>query len=274
MTPSKPAPDPRGISCDEAFELARVFAAKELPRAERTKLRTHLTACPECMDRYRQTVSTTAVLGRTSKAQREERAIERQRRALHAQVFGPPPAEGKPIKKARNFRLRMMILPALFFYLITQITGLGPPPARVLVVESSGLVTVDDRRVEEATESTLVLPGRWVQVGRFASARLDGRSCFLDLDSSTDILVEAAAPPRFRLRRGAFDLEGTTTLITVLGLLEVEEGRGRLRLDDRGLELEPQSGRWTWFDKGGEKLLENGRAVTIRPDVDLVGLRR
>jgi len=261
-TSAQASKKPSEISCEEAGALMREFSRENLDTHRLRLLRGHLAGCSDCMSIYREVVGTTAALGRVTRAEREKRAIERQRNQLHAKVFG---RKELPKVKRRFFRLRIVLIPAFFIYLMTQIAGVGPPPARIEIISTRGKVTIDQRPVEEGAGPALVLPGRWILSSRFADATVDGRTCELRLGSETDLLVESAAPPRFRFRSGDLQVDGTTTLVTVLGMIEISEGRGHLRLDDHGLLIEPESGSWSVFDRYGETKLEKGHAVTLRP---------
>lgn len=261
--PPPRAPEP--ITCAEAFELSRTFAAEELSRERTLLLRTHLARCPECMASYREAITTAASLGRVNQQAREQRAVEQQRRELHAKAFGHSGAGSRPRKRSRIHYLRLVLIPAVFIYIMTQVVGFGPPPAKVRLVEATGLVSLDQRSVELGGDPLLVLPGRWVTTRRYARARLDALTATITLEGETELLVESAKPPRFRLRAGGVLVEGTTSLVTLLGLIEVEEGKGRLRLDERGLSVEPESGGWKRLDKGGERALEKGRTTVFTP---------
>jgi hypothetical protein len=272
MTETEPTQtDPEAlpqISCEEAFALTRTFTTRELSMSRTRTLRSHLSACPECMSVYREAVATAAALGRSHQERREQRAIERELFQLHAKAFGDrSTGEAKPVRKDKHryFRLRLILIPAILIYIMTRITGFGPAPAKVLLVESRGSVSIAERTVDPEADPALVLPGRWVRTERFAQAKLDGRKCIVDLESSTDLLVESAAPPRFRLRSGGMRLEGSTKVVTILGLITVEEGKGRIAVDDRGVTIQPETGSWSCFDSGGEKVLENGREVLLEP---------
>jgi len=264
-TDDPPPWTPEPITCAEAFELSRTFAAEELSRERTLRLRAHLARCPECMARYREAISTAASLGRINQEAREQRAIEQQRRELHAKAFGHAGEGVRPRKRSRLHLLRLVLIPAVFIYIMTHVVGLGPPPAKVQLVEASGLVSIDQRSVELGEDPLLVLPGRWVTTRRYARAGLDALSATLTLEEETELLVESAKPPRFRLRAGGILVEGTTTLVTLLGLIEVEGGKGRLHLDDRGLSVEPESGSWKRLDKSGETPLECGRTTLLTP---------
>jgi hypothetical protein len=253
---------PPGIDCDEAARLTRSFATGQLEVEALRGLRRHLARCGECMALYREALETTAQLGRLTVEERERRLLERQRQALHAKAFGPREKSGR---RARRFRLRMVLLPAFFIYLMTQIAGLGPPPARVELVAHSGHVTIDGRTVEPGAEAALVLPGRWVISAQGAQARLDGRTCVAQLEAETELLLESAKPVRFRLRRGGLQVDGDMICVTVLGLVEVTQGKGSLFLGDTGLRVEPESGTWKLFDRHGERSFPAGVQTVVEP---------
>jgi hypothetical protein len=99
-----------------------------------------------------------------------------------------------------------------------------------------------------------------------ARAELTAPGARLSLGERTEAMVESARPVRVRLRAGRVDVEGTLRVVTILGLVEVEEGRGRLRLDDRGLVLEPESGAWRHLGPEGMRELELGRETLVEPD--------
>ncbi len=249
------------LSCEEAEVLVREFATGKLQAQRMRILRSHLTSCSSCRESYRQAVETTASLSRFTVEQREKIRIERQRRSLHTKVFG----ERKPQKRYLPFRLRLVLMPALFIYLVTQITSLGPPPARIELISSEGSVLISGNPVDSETENLLVLPGRWVTTRSLSKAKLDGQTAMFNVGEETDLLIEDARPVRLRLRRGYLRLDGSATVITVLGLFEIEAGKGVLHVSSAGLRVEPQSGEWKFFDKDGERLLTPGETLMMRP---------
>lgn len=253
--------DTETLSCGEVPALSRLYIASELGKPATRSLRAHLGKCPDCMLEYRESVRTAAALSRMTSEEREKRMIERRRNARHAQAFGHETVV-KP--KRRNFRLRMVLAPAILIYVIMSIANLGPSPGRVEIVEATSGVSIDQRAVDLVEGSGLVLPGRWVMTDRFAKAKIDARLCELQVGSSTNLLVESARPVRLRLRGGNVSVAGSTMLITVLGIVEVEEGRGRISLDDHGLDIEPESGKWTLKDMHGTRELELGRSQVFR----------
>ncbi len=251
------------IDCPEARVRTRAFAAGELGVAATRELRKHLASCAECMSLYRDTLQTTAQLAQLGAEAREARQLDRRRRAAHAAHFGRKDAP--PPKKARNWRLRMILMPAFFIWLMTQIAGFGQPPAKVEVVSHLGAVEISGRPVQEDKQPQLVLPGRWVLTGPFSKAEIDARECLVQLADRTEALVESARPVRFRLRVGRMKVEGDLVIVCVLGLVRIEEGRGRVTLDERGLTIEAESGSWTFFDDGGERRVAPGRELLVPP---------
>lgn len=267
MPSNDPTPDATPgappCNCEEAAVLTSSVATGTLEREAVLRLRRHLAQCRPCMGAYREAVETTAQLGRFTLEEREKRMLERQRRARHARAFK---RREKPDRgSGRGFRLRLILMPAAFIYIVMKIAGIGPAPARVELVERSGPVTIDLRTVEHRSDAPLVLPGRWVNAGPKARARLDGGACVVDLREDTSLLLESARPVRFRFPRGRVRVEGDVTFVTVLGVLELREARGRLTFDDEGLVLEPEAGTWTLVDRRGERALPLGRATTVLP---------
>ncbi len=243
------------LTCDEVPALVRVYVARELGKDSLQLMRRHLASCPECMEMYRESVGTAAALSRMTSKEREKRMLDRKRHARHAEAFG---LDRDPKPARRHFRLRIVLIPAVVIYLLTQLTVFGPPPGKVEITDASRGVKIDQRVVDTDEGNALVLPGRWILTDRFANATIDARTCELHLGASTDLLVESARPLRFRLRSGSVSLVGTATFVTVLGLLEVEEARGSLIMGDHGWLVMPESGRWTVFDKDGSQELELG----------------
>jgi len=220
-----------------------------------------MAGCRECLEAYREAVETAAHLSRFTVEEREKRMVERQRRSLHAKVFGPR----EPKRRRFPFRLRLVLIPAFFFWLMLEITSFGPPPARVELVEQRGSVLLDGRPLDADVEDLLVLPGRWVRTAAVSEAFLEAGDCRLRLGAETELLLEDARPVRMRLGRGNVRIEGSAAFVTVLGLVTVEEGRGVLDLSDACLRLEPEGGLWTLFDRKGERALPLGAATLLTP---------
>lgn len=257
---SDPQPRPEH-DCDAALAAIGRFGGSDLGAEEHRELRAHLAHCPTCTASYREAVRAAASLSRVGAAEREARREARQLGAFHMRLFGR-----EAPRRTRGWRWRLVAIPAFFIWLLSQIGGMGTPPARVELVSHRGAVRVDGRPVRAESEPLLVLPGRWVRTRDTARAELGSPLGSLLLGDRTEVLVESAGPLRLRLRAGRLDVEGDLTVVTVLGLVEVREGRGRLRLDDRGLELEPESGTWRHLGASGETTPVLGRRTLIEPD--------
>ncbi|HIG10512.1 MAG: hypothetical protein ABGY71_15070 [bacterium] len=253
---------PEPLTCEETREQMPEYISCCLEHDLAARLREHLAGCLDCSRAYRESVGTMAALSRMTTAERDKRMLERQRNARHAKAFEHG-EEPKPEPRRRNFRLRMVLIPAVVIYAVIGLCNLPPEAGRVQITEASGTVHIDAREVNLELGPALVLPGRWILTDRFAKACVDARFCELRVGSGTDLLVESARPLRLRLRAGSLSLVGSALFVTVLGIVEVEEGRGTLRLTDHGLEVEPESGSWRLIDKDGSSELDLGRAQSF-----------
>lgn len=247
--------------CDEAARLTRIFTKGKLVRSEMRRLRSHMTHCAPCRESYREAVETTASLSRFTVEERERQQVERHKRSLHAKVFG----SRKPKGSRFPFRLRLILMPAIFIYLVTQITSLGPPPANVEVVDVQGKVTLSGTDIDPEVENLLVLPGRWLTTMANGRVWLDSGECRFQLSSETSVLLERARPLRLRMRHGYASVDGDLSIVTVIGLLKVTQGKGNVYLTDAGLRVEPESGEWVFLDRRGEHRMELGESVLLRP---------
>ena len=243
------------LRCEEVPPLISLHIAQQLGREATLQLRAHLARCPACMDLYRGKVETTAALGHQRGEEREKRMAERQRVARAAKALG---RDAVPEPKRRHFRLRMVLIPALIIYVITQISNLAPPPGKVVLVSASDGTYIDKREPDFTQQDPLVLPGRWLTTERFGKASLDAGACTVDVGGATELLLESARPVRFRLRRGHLDLAGSAHVLTVLGMIEISEGRGSIVFDSRGLFIEPTSGSWALVGPDGRRELQHG----------------
>ncbi|MFT5059609.1 MAG: hypothetical protein ACI89E_002395 [Planctomycetota bacterium] len=263
MSQDKPDPDSTLVDCEQAPALISAFAASQLPPEGLRRLRVHLAKCPTCQEAYREVVQATASLGRRGSENREQRNVDRAKENLRSKYFG-----GSRASKitSRKHGLRLALIPALAIFLMIKVTGLGEEPARVDLILTDGIVKLDSRQVSISDEPLLVLPGRWLQTGKFSKALLEANSATVEIDARTDCLLEAARPLRFRLRRGSVSVDGDVLLYTVIGIVSVVGGKGQLHIGSSGLTIEAQSGEWTLLDSSGESAIDLGRPVTILPE--------
>jgi hypothetical protein len=250
------------LDCEQALDWIREFRGEGLAKGRMRTLRAHMATCKSCLRDYRDGIETTAGLARFTVEEREAKQIEHQRRARHAKAFGDREA---PRKKIYTGRLRFVLVPALAIFVMTQFSGWGPPPAKVELVAKQGIVRISRKEVTSDISNLLVLPGRWVSTFSLASATLDCGKCLVRVGADTELMVESAKPLRFRLKRGYTHVDGDVRFVTVLGIVDVKEGRGSLKLTDIGLTLEPESGEWTVVTARGEEQLAVGEVHQMRP---------
>ncbi len=236
------------IKCEDVPALVETFVSTGLDRAVTAGLRAHTGGCPECRDLYREAVRTAAHIGHAHRTERvdTERAVRRWN--LWRDVIS---AHATP--RGRAARLRTLLYPAFFCYLIVQFAG-GGPKERVLEVE-----------VLEGTVHAGPSLGR----GEICATGSDGRACLQTedglarLEPDTRLLVERVSPPRLRLLTGRIELEGSWQVATTLGVVEVTEGLATMNLDGGGLECVGVRGDVLLIDSRGERSLTPGRTTAI-----------
>lgn len=243
------------LDCEEALKRVHGFALGNLPPIQVRELRQHILGCSTCRVAYKEAIETTASFAHVSKQEREEQEIERTKRRIHAERFGPT---AEVVKHRRFYRLRIALIPAFFIFLMLKVTGLGEPPARVDLVATDGTVQLEKDQVLVTEDPILILPGRWLHTSTFSSANLVSRDVTVELGSRTTLLLESARPVRMRLRRGQLDIEGDLIIYSMLGMLHVSQGKGRVTLNSDGLLIEAESGGWKLLDKSGETPIKPG----------------
>ncbi len=261
--PAHPDPD-SALSCEQARGRTHDFALGELGPLEVRELRQHILECRPCRDAYKEAIETTAALAHVSKEGREQEEAERFKRRVHAERFGPT---REIVKHRRYYRLRIALIPAFFIILMINMTGLGEPPARVDIVHTEGTVKLAKQQVVILGDPLLVLPGRWVHTKASSSASLESLSVRVEVGARTDVLLESARPVRMRLRGGLLDVDGDLVIYSVLGILNVTQGKGRVTLDNDGLLIEVESGEWKLLDRSGENLLAPGQPHLVAAPV-------
>ncbi len=249
------ASEERALTCEEARELLDAHAAGVLAAPERARLRRHLVGCRECAAAYREAARLRAGGGRTVTAAREREAVAAARRR-HV-------AEGLWSQKGRRLRLRTVLVPAFFIWLILQIAGVGGSPPRLELVEWSGDVTVADFTPHEDAPPLVARRGAWTRTGDRARALLRSEDVEFELGPFTRLLVESADPPRARLERGDLRVRGSATVVTMLGIVKVEAGAGRIRAEGGSVEVASEGGRWSVRGPLGERTLAAGESLRL-----------
>jgi len=250
------------IPCDEALARTRRLATRSLEGERARELRAHIAGCEECARSYREAMGTAALLGSSTRTAREERLRRARRDLRRREALSLGAHQGG---RERWFRLRTILLPALFFYLILSVLGVGARGARIELVTHTGPLLLDGEVVEAGDERRVLPGGTWCETGAGARASLGLSGGALQLEADTHLYVEDVERARFRLHSGALSVVGDAAFVTVLGFVEVEGASGRIALDDTGLLLEPLRGAWTVVDSQGRRTLEPGTAVVLGP---------
>jgi hypothetical protein len=89
-----------------------------------------------------------------------------------------------------------------------------------------------------------------------ARARIASRSLEFELEPGVRLLVVSALAQRLRLERGTIEVAGEGQLETPRGVVELDEGRARVTVTPRSLEVVPLSGRVVRTDARGRERLE------------------
>lgn len=243
------------LTCEEAKELLEVHAAGGLSASARAELRAHLVRCPGCAAEYRRAAWVRARGGRTLEASREREAVAAARRR-HA-------SEDLWARKSRRLRLRTVLVPAFFIWLMLEIAGVTGSKPRFELAEWEGEVTVADFRPSPGAPPLVARRGAWARTGEGGRALLRSDAAELELGPLTRLLIESADPPRARLERGTLAVRGSLSLVALLGIVKVEQGRGRVRVQGGAVEVVSEGGRWLVRGPLGERELAPGESLRL-----------
>ena len=234
------------LTCDEVPALVRAFLAQGLPRQEGRRLRAHVEGCGACRQVYRDGVETAAHIGHERRVERvaAEKAVRRW--SMRRDVFS---AHAPP--RGRAARIRTLVYPAFFCFLIVQFTQLGRHEPMLEVEVLAGEV-----HASEALEL-----GELCATGPEGRARLSTDGASLELGGSTRLLVESIQPPRVRLLAGELELDGGWHVTTRQGVVEVQGGRTRVALQPEGLVCAGDTGVLSVIDARGETRVAAGERV-------------
>lgn len=224
------------VSCDVAWVLIQGFVSGDSTADGERLMRAHVRVCEECDESYHAAVNTTARIGAKHREERLAEERERRRRELRQMAFeATAPASG------RFHRMRTMLYPAFFAFLMVQASRLS------LAVEGVSLAPIEGRvEVEEASlapdEEMRLERGDWCKTGAHGSARLSSPDSNAVLAASSRVLVEAVQPARYRLTRGSLHVEGTCTLSTRGGVIDLAAAEVRVDVGPSFVEVSCDSG--------------------------------
>lgn len=245
--------------CDAHGSRIERFAAGELSPSETELLRAHRETCPDCDSRFRIAVETTAMIGRELRRERVEAERvarhERQRRDIFETRADVP---------SKLHRLRTLVYPAFFAFLMVQLASFGGDPRAASVTRISGDVVAGDFRVDGDTEVELAR-GEWCSTGRDSSALASVGPVSLAVGPLTRFAVERVDPARIRLEEGELEVAGSCVLSTPYGVLEFRDARGLVRVGPAALLAEILSGTVVHTGPEGARELVAGESLRVGP---------
>jgi hypothetical protein len=243
------------LTCEEARARIPQHVQGGLSSEEAKPLRAHFEVCSDCAARYKELVEAKVDLG--LHAIREVEEAETRRRVARART------SNEMSKPSRGLRIRTLILPLFFAWLLIQISGVFAQSPRIVLVEADGVVDVAGRPVEAYEELgeddvLLLVRGAWCQVADGGSAVFEVPGGRVSLTGPTAVLAEGVEPPRLRVQYGtlALEMDGPLELITQRGVLEVTEGAGVVVAGPEVLEVSWVRGEGRIVDAQGETALE------------------
>ena len=243
------------LSCEEAQAKIPQHVQGGLMGEELRSLRAHLEGCPACAAIYREQVEAKVDLG--LHAMKEVEAAETRRKVERARTSS---TMGGP---ERLLKIRTLLVPLFFAWLLIQISGVFAESPRIVLVEAEGTVDVAGRPVEAYEElgeadALLLVRGAWCQVADGGSAAFELPGGRVKLVGPAAVLAEGVEPPRLRVQYGtlALAMDGPLELVTQRGALEVSGGEGTLVAGPEVLEVSWVSGDARVVDARGETILE------------------
>ncbi|MFT5052300.1 MAG: hypothetical protein ACI8QZ_003733 [Chlamydiales bacterium] len=233
------------LTCEVVWIMIQGFASGDTTPDGEHLMRVHMAHCGECRDEYRSAMVTMARIGgerRRNRVENERQERHDRLRAMAFQAAAPP--------SGKFHRMRTMLYPAFFAFLLFQVSRMSVAVAGVSVTGLTGEVSVRDEGLEPTAELTAER-GDWCLTGPDSSARLDAKHAVVLVGPSSAVIVQRAAPARYRLDRGSLEIEGSCTIDTRWGIVDLKDGRARVVLEARGVEVECHAGLAAFTGMGG-----------------------
>lgn len=256
--------DVRRPACEAVRPLIEQFAERTLTADDATVMRKHIVSCKDCAERYRTAVESAGRSGAAAREARERRETEADRvRRVRESVEG----QVEP-KRHRNLRLRTMLMPAFFAFLIFQIFKAQDRGPRFVVDGAIGNVEVTGRPYAAYGRNEVVMRrGARCVTGKNSSAHMLVEGHVYRLGADSELLVIDFDPPRARLFAGDLRVSGTCVIETLIGnvLVTGDDAAGELLFDASGLLLTADAGRWIFQNAQGEETIAVGQHRRFRP---------
>jgi len=245
------------IDCAKAASEISTFAGSRMPADRGRVLRAHLLKCEACKALYRETVEVAAALGHNLRADREDHESEEAevRRAAYRSM------DKIKQEKPNTFALRMILIPAFFFFLMVFVTKIAWPDDKIRVSDFGGAVFLGEDSFLPNEAPALILRGSWLTTNVRAFLELDAGSTTVRMGEQTFLLVEDPAGHRFRLKGGEVTLLGSGEITTSRGIVLIEDGSARVVLDGMRFELYCEAGEAKFIDATGETVVGAGEQL-------------
>lgn len=248
-------PNAAGDACARARASLGSWLRDELDLKARARRRAHLSGCASCREHAERVLA-------AAPSMRSERPPARAAGVARAATFSRSSAA--PL----SARLRVLLLPAFFLVLMVEATrpsrGGGGPTLGALL----GDVRLDGRALAPGAAPQGARAGDACVTGADGSARLSLGASSARLESGTWAWLESASELRVRLGGGVLVVHGPAVVTCALGVVEVDRGAARVRLDAAGLAVDPLVGEVRLVDHRGVRRLpsadgEPGRSGSI-----------
>ena len=251
-------------ACAATRPLIDRFAQHTLHADEATAMRAHIVGCTACSDYYRRAVESAGRSGAAAREVRERREADaREQRRLRESVEG----QVEP-KRYRNFRIRTLLMPAFFAFLIFQIFKAQDRGPRFVVDGAIGDVEITGRPFAAYGENEVVMRrGSRCVTGKNSSAHLVCGDKTFRVGPDSELLVTGFDPPRVRLFTGELRLEGPSYVETLLGsvIVEGDDASSRVMFEANGLLVSADAGSWRFQNADGERTIAAGEHRRFRP---------
>lgn len=251
-------------ACAATRPLIDQFAERTLDADEATAMRTHIVACEACSDYYKRSIESVGRSGAAAREARERREAEAlEQRRLRESVEG----QVEP-KRYRNFRIRTLLMPAFFAFLIFQIFKAQDRGPRFVVEGAIGEVEITGRPFASYGQHEIVMRrGSRCVTGKNSSARIACGDKLFSVGPESELIVTDFEPPRVRLFVGELRVEGPCIVETLLGNVIVtgEDAGGRVMFEANGLLVAADSGGWLFQNADGERAIAAGENRRFRP---------
>lgn len=251
-------------ACAATRPLIDQFAERTLHADEATAMRTHIVGCQPCSDYYKRAVESVGRSGAAAREARERREAEAfEKRRLRESVEG----QVEP-KRHRNFRIRTLLMPAFFAFLIFQIFKTQDRGPRFVVEGAIGDVEITGRPFAAYGQHEIVMRrGSRCVTGKNSSARIVCGDKVFRVGPESELLITDFDPPRARLFVGELRVEGPCIVESLLGNVIVSgaEASGRVMFEANGLLVAADSGSWLFQDADGEQPIAAGENRRFRP---------